>query len=149
MYFKNTSPNLAIRCQAVDSGASNATTVWRQVATCDLSSPKAPFRLTRSQRRGTPISPPGCCVWGRKEGANSYRNKPLRIDYPPNPVADAHRQRSVALWAKTKPPDLYGRSTTKEPYARTAPSPPPPLSPPAKALGERGCQAVFMKRRDF
>ena len=67
---------VAICCQAVDSGASNASTVWRQVATavwrqlatCDLSSPKASFRLTRSQRRGTSISPPGCCVWGRKGG---------------------------------------------------------------------------------
>ena len=29
------------------------------------------------------------------------------------------------------------------------PSPPPPLSPPAKALGARGGQAVFIKRRDF
>ena len=31
------------------------------------------------------------------------------------PVAYAHRQRSVALRAKTKQPDLYGRSTTKQP----------------------------------
>jgi hypothetical protein len=89
----------------------------------------------------------------------------------PNPVAYAHRQGSVALRAKTKQPDLYGRSTTKQPdlygrsttkqpdlygrsttkqpYARSSPSPPPPRSPPAKALGERGCQAVFIKRRDF
>jgi hypothetical protein len=43
---------VAIRCQAVDSGASKASTVWRQVATCYLSSPKAQYRLTRSQRRG-------------------------------------------------------------------------------------------------
>jgi hypothetical protein len=44
---------VAIRWQAVDSGASKASTVWRQVATCHLSPPKAQFRLTRSQRRGT------------------------------------------------------------------------------------------------
>ena len=30
----------------------------------------------------------------------------------PNPVAYAHRQRSAALWAEIKQPDLYGRSTT-------------------------------------
>jgi hypothetical protein len=50
MYFKNTSPNLAIRCQtvaircqavaigcqAVDSGASQASTVWRQVASAPV-----------------------------------------------------------------------------------------------------------------
>ena len=131
---------VAIRCQAVDGGASNASTVWRQVATCDLGSPKAPFRLTRSQRRGTSISPPGCCVWGRKEGANSYRNKPLRIDCPPNPVADAHRHRSAALRAKTKQPDLYGRSTTKEPYARSAPSPPRPSLPQPKPWGPGGAK---------
>jgi hypothetical protein len=64
-------------------------------------------------------------------------------------VAYAHRQRSVALRAKTKEPDLYGRSTTKDPYARSCPSPPPPRFPPAKALGARGGQAVFIKRRDF
>ena len=29
----------------------------------------------------------------------------------PGPVAYAHRQRSSALRAKTKQPDLYGRST--------------------------------------
>jgi hypothetical protein len=67
----------------------------------------------------------------------------------PNPVAYAHRQTRVAFRAKTKQPDLYGRSTTKDPYARSAPSPPPPRSPPAKALGARGGQAVFIKRRDF
>jgi hypothetical protein len=44
---------VAIRSQAVDGGASKASTVWRQVATCHLSPPKAQFRLTRSQRRGT------------------------------------------------------------------------------------------------
>ena len=68
----------------------------------------------------------------------------------PNPVADAHRQTSAALRAKTKQPDLYGRSTTKDPYARSSPlTPHPPRSPPAKALGARGGQAVFIKRRDF
>jgi hypothetical protein len=37
------------------------------------------------------------------------------------PVAYAHRQRSAALRAKTKQPDLYGRSTTKQPdlYGRS------------------------------
>jgi len=53
------------------------------------------------------------CVWGRKEGANSYHNKPLWIGGPPNPVAYAHRQRSVALWAKAR-----------QPYARSAHHPP-------------------------
>ena len=68
----------------------------------------------------------------------------------PNPVAYAHRQTSVALRTKTKQPDLYGRSTTKDPYARSSPlTPHPPRSPPAKALGARGGQAVFIKRRDF
>ena len=39
----------------------------------------------------------------------------------PGPVAYAHRQRSAALRAKTKQPDLYGRSTTKQPdlYGRS------------------------------
>jgi hypothetical protein len=74
---------------------------------------------------------------------------PLRLcGDRPNPVAYAHRQTSVALRAKTKQPDLYGRSTTKDPYARSSPSP-PPRSPPAKVLGARGGQAVFIKRRDF
>jgi len=114
-----------------------------------LISPKAPFRLTRSQRRGTSISPPGCCVWGRKEGANSYRNKPLWIDCPPNPVADAHRQTSAALRAKTKQPDLYGRSTTKEPYARSAPSPPPASLSPSQSPGGEGGPSGFIKHRDF
>jgi hypothetical protein len=48
-----------------------------------------------------------------------------------SPVAYAHRQRSAALRAKTK-----------QPYARSAPSAPPPLAPPAKAPGEKGGQAV-------
>ena len=30
----------------------------------------------------------------------------------PSPVAYAHRQRSAALWAEIKQPDLCGRSTT-------------------------------------
>jgi hypothetical protein len=30
-----------------------------------------------------------------------------------------------------------------------APHPPPPRFPPAKALGARGCQAIFVKLRDF
>ena len=91
------------------------------------------------------------------------------------PVAYAHRQRSVALRAKTKQPDLYGRSTTKQTdlygrsttkqtdlYGRSTtkqpdlcarsttqtalraviPLAPPAPSPPAKALGARGGQAV-------
>jgi hypothetical protein len=32
--------------------------------------------------------------------------------------------------------------TAKQPYARSAPSAPPPLAPPAKAPVEKGCQAV-------
>jgi hypothetical protein len=54
------------------------------------------------------------------------------------PVAYAHRQRSVALRAKTKQTDLYGRSTTKQPYARSSPSPPRPLSPSQSPGGEGG-----------
>ena len=70
---------VTIGCQAVDSGASNASTVWRQVATagqvatCDLSSPKAPFRLTRSQRRGNFNKPPGMLRMGPK-GRRAYRS---------------------------------------------------------------------------
>jgi hypothetical protein len=67
----------------------------------------------------------------------------------PNPVADAHRQTSAALRAKTKQPDLYGRSTTKDPYARSCPSPPRPALPQPKSWGPGGGQAVFIKRRDF
>ena len=81
-----------------------------------------------------------------------------------DPVAYAHRQRSVALRAKTKQPDLYGRSTTKQPdlygrsttkqpdlYGRSTtqralraviPLAPPAPSPPAQARGARGGQAV-------
>ena len=53
------------------------------------------------------------------------------------PVAYAHRQRSVALRAKTKQPDLYGRSTTKQPVlcarstTQTALRAVIPLAPPA------------------
>ena len=65
------------------------------------------------------------------------------------PVAYAHRQRSVALRAKTKQTDLYGRSTTKQtdlygrsttkqPYARSSPSPPRPLFPSQSPGGEGG-----------
>jgi hypothetical protein len=67
----------------------------------------------------------------------------------PNPVAYAHRQTSAALRAKTKQPDLYGRSTTKDPYARSSPlTPPAPLSP-SQSPGGQGGQAVFIKLRDF
>jgi hypothetical protein len=52
----------------------------------------------------------------------------------PSPVAYAHRQRSAALRAKTK--------QSEQPYARSAPSAPPPLTPPAKAPGAKGGQAV-------
>ena len=37
----------------------------------------------------------------------------------------------------------YGSSQSKQPYARSAPSSPPPLSPPAKAPVEKGSQAVM------
>jgi hypothetical protein len=43
----------------------------------------------------------------------------------------------VALRAKTKQP-----GTAKQPYARSAPSAPPPLAPPAQAPVEKGGQAV-------
>jgi hypothetical protein len=52
-------------------------------------------------------------------------------------MAYAHRQRSAALRAKAKQP-----GAAKQPYARSAPSAPPPLAPPAKAPVEKGCQAV-------
>jgi len=55
-----------------------------------------------------------------------------------SPVAYAHRQRSAALRAKTKQP-----GAAKQPYARSAPSAPPPLAPPAKAPVEKGGQAVL------
>ena len=58
----------------------------------------------------------------------------------PNPVADAHRQTSAALRAKTKQPDLYGRSTTKDPYARSSPSPPRPALPQPKSWGPGGAK---------
>jgi hypothetical protein len=38
--------------------------------------------------------------------------------------------------------------TAKQPYARSAPSAPPPLTPPAKAPVEKGCQAVGWSGRE-
>ena len=51
----------------------------------------------------------------------AHRKNTERLRCCPGPVAYAHRQRSVALRAKTKQPDLYGRSTTKQPdlYGRS------------------------------
>ena len=45
----------------------------RQVATCDLGSPKALFRLTRSQRRGNFNKPPGMLRMGPK-GRRAFRS---------------------------------------------------------------------------
>jgi len=38
--------------------------------------------------------------------------------------------------------------TAKQPYARSAPSTPPPLTPPAKAPVEKGGQAVEWSGRE-
>ena len=54
----------------------------------------------------------------------------------PNPVANAPRQSTAHLWAKTEQPDLYGRSTTKADLRAVGRSSPPPLSPPSKPRGE-------------
>ena len=56
----------------------------------------------------------------------------------PVPVAYAHRQRSVALRAKTG----SRISTTQTALRAVIPLTPPAPSPPAKALGARGGQAV-------
>ena len=108
------------------------------MATCHLSSPGATLRLTRSQRRGTSIGPPGCCVWGRKEVANSYRNIPIWIDC------------SQVRWlthsgGEVQPCGLKPKTALRAVFPLTPPAP----SPPAKALGARGGQAVFIKRRDI
>ena len=39
---------------------------------------------------------------GLKGRRKLYRNKNPIDRLPPNPMADAHRQRSAALWAKTQ-----------------------------------------------
>jgi hypothetical protein len=42
----------------------------------------------------------------------------------------------------------YVAITAKQPYARSAPSTPPPLTPPAKAPVEKGSQAVGSSGRE-
>ena len=60
----------------------------------------------------------------------------------PVPVAYAHRQRSTALRAKTKQPDLYGRSTTKQPdlYGRSSTKQPDLC---ARSTTQRALRAVI------
>ena len=58
----------------------------------------------------------------------------------PNPVANAPRQSTAHLWAKTEQPDLYGRSTTKADLRAVG------RSYPVKARGPRGAKRLVGER---
>ena len=63
------------------------------------------------------------------------------------PVAYAHRQRSVALRAKTKQPDLYGRSTTQTALRAVIPLTPPPPPPQPRPWWGGGAKRWEVFRR--
>ena len=65
----------------------------------------------------------------------------------PGPVAYAHRQRSVALRAKTKQPDLYGRSTTQTALRAVIPLAPPPPPPQPRPWWGGGAKRWEVFRR--